>query len=192
MAVQKIFDMKKLEKTFESKGFNFKQLLRDGNMAIYEKIHNGSKVPNYELIYITSHNGYEIQGNKIAPSEIYPGDKAWGTHGWTYTSFDDAKASLKKKIALIDKNETKRPTKRTRKKRNTKSEDNGVVLTCPITNLSRKAPVTYLLTKAQKYNVEIGVIVENYASREGLKRLRNGSANHSNKEMLLKYNGKGD
>jgi len=183
--------MKKIEKSFVSKGFEFKQVLRDGDMAIYEKHAPGSKCSSYELIHITSHNGYVIAGNKIPPSEVYPGDSQWGTYGWTYTTLKDAKAKLDEKLEFIKKNKENKKTKKT-KKRSAKYEETYKVLVCPITKQSRKAPLNYLSTKAQKYNTDIDTIVQYYASRSGMKLLRMNSVSHPDKAKLLQYNGKGE
>lgn len=184
--------MKKIEKTFSSKGFEFKQIMRDGDMAIYEKCAPGSKNPNYELIHITSHNGYVIGGNKIPPSEVYPSDTQWGVHGWTYVTLKDAKSKLKEKAAVIQKNKDNKKDKPAKKKRSAKYEETYKVLVCPITKQSRKAPLNYLSTKAQKYNTDINTIVQYYASRSGLKLLRMNSVSHPEKDKLLQYNGKGE
>lgn len=183
--------MKKIEKSFVSKGFEFKQVLRDGDMAIYEKHAPGSKCSSYELIHITSHNGYVIAGNKIPPSEVYPSDSQWGVHGWTYPTLKAAKAKLEEKIEVIKKSKEVKKDKKT-KKRSAKYEETYKVLVCPITKQSRKAPLNYLSTKAQKYNTDINTIVQYYISRDGLKKLRRNEVEHSDKELLLKYNGKGE
>ena len=44
------------------------------------------KAPHFELVCITRHDGYEIAGVKIEPSEVYPGASVWGQYGFTYTS----------------------------------------------------------------------------------------------------------
>jgi len=75
--------MKKLEKEFESSGFKYKQIHRENMFAIYERHHISSKTKHYEAIKIQSHNGYEIAGNKIPPSECYPTSNSWGTQGYT-------------------------------------------------------------------------------------------------------------
>ena len=179
--------MKKIEKTFTSKGFNFKQIVRDGDMAIYEKCAEGSKCPSYELIHITSHNGYVIGGSKVPASEVYPGDSKWGVDGWTYPTLELAKSKLKAKAALLKKNQE---NKKEKKKRSAKYEETYKVLVCPITKQSRKAPLTYLSTKASKLKVEISTIVQYYISRDGLKKLRRGEVDHPDKDKLLMFNGK--
>lgn len=76
--------MKKLEKEFESAGFKYKQIHREDMYAIYERKHiDSNSPPHYESIKIQSHNGMEIAGNKIQPSEYYPSSNSWGTHGFT-------------------------------------------------------------------------------------------------------------
>jgi hypothetical protein len=79
--------MKKLDKEFESANFKYKQIHRENMYAIYERKHTETKSdPHYEAIKIQSHNGMEIAGNKIPPSEYYPSSNSWGRHGYTCTS----------------------------------------------------------------------------------------------------------
>lgn len=76
--------MKKLEKEFESAGFKYKQIHRENMYAIYERKHIESILdPHYEAIKILNHNGMEIAGKKIPPSEFYPSSNNWGTNGYT-------------------------------------------------------------------------------------------------------------
>ena len=76
--------MKKLEKEFESAGFKYKQIHREKNYAIYERKYMDSlSDPHYEAIKILSHNGMEIAGKKLPPSEYYPSSNSWGTNGYT-------------------------------------------------------------------------------------------------------------
>jgi len=65
--------MKKIDTEFESAGFKYKQIHRENMYAIYERCYsNNINKKHYEVIRIQSHNGIEIAGNKIAPSEFYP------------------------------------------------------------------------------------------------------------------------
>ena len=75
--------MKKLEKEFESSSSKYKQIHRENMYAIYERHHVSSEKKHYEAIKIQSHNGYEIAGNKIPPSECYPTSNSWGSNGFT-------------------------------------------------------------------------------------------------------------
>jgi hypothetical protein len=90
--------MKTLEKKFTCKNFSYKQLVREGNVAIYEQklIEAKDTRSRYEVIVIRSHEGYEINGNKIAPSEMYPSANQWGQLGWTCLALEDAQKRFKK------------------------------------------------------------------------------------------------
>jgi len=88
--------MKKLEKTFNKKGFTYTQVVREGNKAIYRQDKSDYTSASYEVVKIGSHNGYELNGTKIAASETYPSTSLWGTQGWTFQSLDDAKKKFKK------------------------------------------------------------------------------------------------
>ena len=88
--------MKILEKTFDRKVFNYEQLYRKDNLAIYSQKHKDTGFTTYETIIIKSHNGYEIGGVKIEPSEVYPSDSQWGILGWTCQTLDAAKNKIKK------------------------------------------------------------------------------------------------
>lgn len=86
--------MKILEKEFKKKGFNHKQLKRDGELAIYERWKD-VEAPHFEVIKIGSHNGYELGGTYIEPAETYPSDGQWGTAGWTYLALEEAEKKFK-------------------------------------------------------------------------------------------------
>ena len=80
--------MKILEEQFEHTGFNFQQITRKNNYAIYRKTKEG--VRNYEVVVIKSHDGKDIMGRYYEPSEIYPASSNWGHDGWTYISLESA------------------------------------------------------------------------------------------------------
>jgi len=88
--------MKILEKNFTRKVFNYEQLYRKGNLAIYAQKNKETGSATYEVIIIKSHNGYEIGGIKIEPSEVYPSDSQWGILGWTCQTLEAAKNKIKK------------------------------------------------------------------------------------------------
>ena len=92
--------MKILEKEFAYKGFDFKQVFRDGKFAIYEQKKDGYSFLKYEVVVIESHNGYELAGKIFPPSEMYPSSTQWGIKGFTMDSYDDAcnKVDVLKKI----------------------------------------------------------------------------------------------
>lgn len=82
--------MKILEKEFTFKNFKFKQLKREGDLAVYVKNSIKGKCQSFETVMVRSHNGYEIAGNFIPPSEVYPSTSQWGLYGWTYTNEESA------------------------------------------------------------------------------------------------------
>lgn len=75
---------------FKKKGFTYKQLKREGMLAIYQQSREGSDFNNYEVVKLGKHNGYTMGGVFIEPSETYPGSSLWGIMGWTCTSIEDA------------------------------------------------------------------------------------------------------
>jgi len=76
--------------SFTKKGFTYKQILREGNKAIFEQTREGTTLHNYEVVRIGKHNGYTMGGVYIEPAETYPGSSLWGIMGWTCTSLEDA------------------------------------------------------------------------------------------------------
>lgn len=86
--------MRKLVKSFKQKGFNFTQIKRDGDFAIFKKIPvNGTHV-SYEVVIVSRHNGYELGGQYIEPAETYPSSSQWGVKGWTCTSLKEAETKF--------------------------------------------------------------------------------------------------
>ena len=77
--------MKVLNKEFKSCGFNFKQIKRKDDIAIYRKVPLTGNSDSYEVIKISRHNGYNLGGNFVQPAETYPSNSLWGTHAWTCT-----------------------------------------------------------------------------------------------------------
>ena len=92
--------MKKLETKFTKKGYNYTQVIRKGNFAIYKQENSKIKnpTPRFEVIEIKSHNGYEIGGQKIAAAEVYPGSTQWGLLGWTHLDLESAKNRFNKLV----------------------------------------------------------------------------------------------
>lgn len=76
---------KPLEPIFTKVGFRFKQIVREGDLAIFHKTHlSPAHDGGFEVVIIGRHDGYEIAGNKIEPAETYPSNEQWGVKGWTY------------------------------------------------------------------------------------------------------------
>jgi hypothetical protein len=88
---------KPLESDFQRGQFNLKQIAREGDVAVYEQTWRGSTEPSvcYEVIRIRRHNGKEIKGQWVDPSEFYPSSTEWGKYGFTLTNKEAAFAKLR-------------------------------------------------------------------------------------------------
>lgn len=99
---------KPLEVEFTKTGFRFKQLCREGDVAIFHKVRLSPKPHDagFEVIVVGRHDGYEIAGNRFEPSEMYPSSEQWGTRGWTYQDLYSAEqrfAQLQgKEIVMVE------------------------------------------------------------------------------------------
>ena len=79
--------MKVLDTEITKSGFTYRQVKREGNLAIYSQHdHPRAKPGAYEVIIIQSHDGYEIGGAHIPAAESVPPTSAWGSKGWTYST----------------------------------------------------------------------------------------------------------
>ena len=81
---------KPIPSTFTKKGFTYRQVKRQGDIAIFEQTRKDSTLQNFEVVKIGRHNGYTMGGSYIEPSETYPGSSLWGIMGWTCTDLDTA------------------------------------------------------------------------------------------------------
>jgi hypothetical protein len=86
-----------LPKEFRHDGFQYRQIAREGNAAIYEQKWTGCTEPSpaYEVIRIRRREGFQIGGRFVEPGEVYPNSEAWGADGFTFTDRDAAFAKLR-------------------------------------------------------------------------------------------------
>jgi len=79
-------------------GFEYRQIARERNAAIYEQRWGGCADPSlcYEVIRIRRREGFEISGRYVEPGEVYPNSEAWGVDGFTLTDKDAAFAKFRK------------------------------------------------------------------------------------------------
>jgi hypothetical protein len=86
-----------LPKEFRRDGFDYRQIAREGNAAIYEQRWTGCAEPSvcYEVIRIRRRDGFQIGGRFVEPAEVYPPSEVWGTNGFTLTDRDAAFAKLR-------------------------------------------------------------------------------------------------
>lgn len=86
-----------LPTAFRHDGFNYRQVAREGEAAIYEQrwtSSNGLRV-RYEVIRIRRRDGFQIHGRLVGPAEVYPPSETWGTEGFTVTDKDAAFEKLR-------------------------------------------------------------------------------------------------
>jgi hypothetical protein len=72
---------------FRHNGFDYRQIAREGDAAIYEQRWAGCAEPSvcYEVIRIRRRDGFQIGEKFIEPYEVYPNSNAWGADGFTFT-----------------------------------------------------------------------------------------------------------
>ena len=97
---QKGHAYKPLPAQFGHHGFDYRQIAREGNTAIYEQTWSGCRNPSvsYEVIRIRCRDGFQIDGRFVEPAEVYPNSEVWGTDGWTVLSRDTAFENLREII----------------------------------------------------------------------------------------------
>jgi hypothetical protein len=81
---------------FKHGGFNYRQITREGDVAIYEQRWRDSENVCYEVVRIRRHEAKTFPSGKSSPArEAYPPSAAWGDFGWTVTTLDAAYAKLR-------------------------------------------------------------------------------------------------
>jgi hypothetical protein len=85
-----------LPKEFRRDCFNYRQIAREGNAAMYQQLWNGNLVRTicYEVIRIRRRERFQIAGKFVEPAEVYPRSELWGADGFTFTSSDKAWAKF--------------------------------------------------------------------------------------------------
>jgi hypothetical protein len=88
---------KPLATRFLRDGFDYRQIAREGDAAIYKQTWNGCPDPSvcYEVIRICRREGFQIDGRLVEAAELYPNSDSWGLHGFTCTDKDAAFAKLR-------------------------------------------------------------------------------------------------
>ena len=83
---------KPLATQFRHDGFDYRQIAREGDVALYEQKWRGCPDPNvcFEVVRIRRRDGFQIGSTFVEPAEVYPRSEAWGTDGFTLTDKDAA------------------------------------------------------------------------------------------------------
>lgn len=77
-----------LPKEFSVNEWKFKQIKREGQIAMYFKANKERdfKESCIEVIIVQKYPAYEIAGNKMPAKENFCADELWGQFGWSYQS----------------------------------------------------------------------------------------------------------
>lgn len=88
---------KPLPSHFWHDGFEYRQIAREGDAAIYEQRWGGCADPSvcYEVIRIRRREGFQIGARLVEAAEVYPASESWGTDGFTFTDKDAALRKLR-------------------------------------------------------------------------------------------------
>lgn len=83
---------KPVDTEFTLKSYTYKQIKREGDIAIYTQQMTGNHQATirYEVVRIGRHNGYTLGGAIIEPAETYPGATQWGINGFTCLTMEAA------------------------------------------------------------------------------------------------------
>jgi len=83
---------KPLRKEFRRGGFNYRQIARERDIALYEQVWTGCVEPSpaYEVIRIRRREGFQIGGKFVDPAEVYPPSELWGANGFTFADHNKA------------------------------------------------------------------------------------------------------
>src|SRR5205807_6177708 len=98
---KKCHSCKPLPTRFRHNGFNYRQIAREGDAAIYEQTWSGCPEPSvcYEVIRIRRRAGFQVDGRFVEPAEVYPSSGALGVDGFTLTDRDAAFGKLREVAA---------------------------------------------------------------------------------------------
>ena len=81
---------------FKHGGFNYRQITREGDVAIYEQRWRDSENVCYEVVRIRRHEAKTFPGGESSPArEAYPTSAVWGLDGFTLIEKDKAFAKLR-------------------------------------------------------------------------------------------------
>lgn len=84
--------MKPLPASFEFSGFKYRQVHREGSVAVYEQS-KGERIA-FEVVQIREQRGgkHHVGGRDVIfeDKERYPSSEEWGIYGFTYTDQDSA------------------------------------------------------------------------------------------------------
>jgi len=105
--------VKPLSESFKSDGFNFRQLYREGDIALFEKS-KSERNRGYEVVRIQKREACLAFGKLLPAREVMPSSERWGKDGWTYPDLTSAQAKFRERVEAQERAAlgTPRPKKR--------------------------------------------------------------------------------
>lgn len=88
---------KPLQTSFRANGFDYKQIKRVGDIAMFEQSKKGIEGTWFEVVIVQRHDGYTIAKVNVAPAESMPSASQWGKNGFTYRDM----AAAEKRFAQL-------------------------------------------------------------------------------------------
>jgi len=86
--------MKALPTEFDYDGFHFRQLAREGDVALFEKRKPTHSRASYEVAIVQQHPAETIHGREYPDRESMPPSETWGALGWTPSDLESAKTKF--------------------------------------------------------------------------------------------------
>lgn len=83
-------EYKPLKTAFRSKGFDYRQIERKGDVAMFEQTKHGLSGKWFEVVIVQRHDAYEIGGVMVAAAETMPSTSQWGKKGFTFRTQEAA------------------------------------------------------------------------------------------------------
>ena len=81
-----------LRKEFCRNRFRYRQIAREGDIALYEQRWAGcpDAAVGFEVVRVRRRDGFQISEKLIEPYEVYPNSDGWGVDGFTLTDRNKA------------------------------------------------------------------------------------------------------
>jgi len=77
--------MKHLAYRMKKGGFDYEQIIRSKNIALYAQYSGGTKIAHELFIIPKREKTMDIYGKDYAPSELMPSNEMFGTSAWSIT-----------------------------------------------------------------------------------------------------------
>ena len=91
-----------LATTFRADGFDFEQVDREGDLAIYRKT-KGEAQQSFDLGIVQNRVEHTWpNGNTTPAHESMPSSEQWGVKGWTFNALTDARHRLNAVAAVYE------------------------------------------------------------------------------------------